>query len=444
MQHPPTRTHVRIVPPPTDSSALLAGAGAHTIAHDHGAMAEVGIRSGARRRRRPPRSRGLLARACDRGGVVGCGDEVVQPHRSGRRARARPPLDGRPVRGEGDRGHRARQPVAGGLDEGLLARPGAEEPGGVRGRGGSVRRGTDVPRERVQVGDVAQLLDVQPDRTVRPDRHSDEVTGVAEGEPGAAREDRLAVRRAAAAGAVEGEGVGRRSRRAGRGRAGRARAPRGSAPGRPGGGSGRAGRARARRAGPPARARTRDRPGRPTRPCIATSGWPRSCTLRGVAGRPTGVRGARPAAQASTRRGAAGAGGASPATRPGGADPDQPVRRTGLIRRPCAPLAWGAAPRPWDPGTVPPRRPRRAARLGRSSVGSASGSGTAGADGVGSDGCARMRTSCGERGRRSGAGAAEAGRVAGTGARPSGRGGVLTCACGEARRVPGLAATDLR
>jgi hypothetical protein len=37
-----------------------------------------------------------------------------------------------------------------------------------------------MSRERVEVGDGAHLLDVEADRTVRSDRHADEIPGVAE------------------------------------------------------------------------------------------------------------------------------------------------------------------------------------------------------------------------------------------------------------------------
>ena len=59
--------------------------------------------------------------------------------------------------------------------------------------------------ERVEVGDGAHLLDVQADRTVRADRHADEIAGMAQREPRTVREHGLAVLGPAAAGAVEDE-----------------------------------------------------------------------------------------------------------------------------------------------------------------------------------------------------------------------------------------------
>ena len=61
----------------------------------------------------------------------------------------------------------------------------------------------------VEIGDVADLLDVQPDRTVNTDRHADELARVAQRETRAVGEHGLAVRRPALARAVEGERSGR-------------------------------------------------------------------------------------------------------------------------------------------------------------------------------------------------------------------------------------------
>jgi hypothetical protein len=78
------------------------------------------------------------------------------------------------------------------------------------------------------------------------------------------------------------------------------------------------------------------------------------------------------------------AGRAYPPAYPATRIPDQPVRRTGLIRRPCMPLAWGAAPRAWaGAGTLPARPPRRVARLGLLSLELVSSCPDAGAVGSG-------------------------------------------------------------
>ena len=285
------------------------------------------------------------AEAGDRGRVVRGRGQVVQPHRAGRRARARPrstPGPDQPrviaVIGRGE-------PVAGRLDQRFLAGPGAEE-----------RRRIGSPRAR-SAGEQTCSARASRSATSRTCSTSSP-TGPSHGPPrrrarprGSARTPGRRGARACRAAPRTGR-CGRRPalrplcRRAAPEPAGRARARPGSAHGRPGGGSGRAGRARGRRAGRPAPGRPPDPPARPTRRC-SVLGDPRSRRYGG----------------------AAGAGRASPASHPGGADPDQPVRRTGLIRRPCAPLAWGAPPRPWDPGASAPRFPRRAARLGRSSVG---------------------------------------------------------------------------
>src|SRR6185503_15058262 len=98
------------------------------------------------------------------------------------------------------------EPVAGGLEQGLLARPRQEEGRAVgNGLAGPLGGRVDVLDQPRQVGDVADLLDVQADDTVRAHRDPDDVARVAEGEAGAARQDGFAVRGAATAGPVEGQ-----------------------------------------------------------------------------------------------------------------------------------------------------------------------------------------------------------------------------------------------
>ncbi|MCO5546646.1 hypothetical protein L7F22_000079 [Adiantum nelumboides] len=143
--------------------------------------------------------------------VVEAGGDVGDPPAPAGAGPAQHP--GRGVRrGQRDRVHRARQALAGGLEQRLLAGPGDQEPGAVGRARGELGGGEGVPDEAVEAGQRAVRLDVDADRA-GPDRDADQRAGVGQREPGvvaAPGQARLAVRLPAATGPVQDErgGVG--------------------------------------------------------------------------------------------------------------------------------------------------------------------------------------------------------------------------------------------
>ena len=189
-QRAPGTAHGLIFPEHPDNRR---GAAVARPARQEGAGVVFGYRWGAPRRARPPR----------RGSRRGRPGPAATPGRPARRPRSTPRT---PSLVEDDRGHGAGQAVAGGLQQGLLAGPRPEERRGLR-RAPPTCAAMPSRSGRARTGSTSSPTG-PPSSTATPDDRA----RVGEREPGPARERGLAVRLAAAAGAVEHQ-ARRRARR---------------------------------------------------------------------------------------------------------------------------------------------------------------------------------------------------------------------------------------